>query len=63
MVLKAYIDCIGIVLLSKFAVVFSIQILYELSKESATIHGLNYIASTRKIARLFWFLVVITGVN
>ena len=29
--------------------------------ESSTIHGLTYISTTRKYARLFWFLVVITG--
>ena len=29
--------------------------------ESSTIHGLNYISTTRKYARLFWMLVVLTG--
>ena len=29
--------------------------------ESSTIHGLTYISTTRKYARLFWFLVVVTG--
>ena len=29
--------------------------------ESSTIHGLTYISTTRKYARLFWILVVITG--
>ena len=29
--------------------------------ESSTIHGLTYISSTRKYARLFWILVVTTG--
>ena len=29
--------------------------------ESSTIHGLTYISTTRKYARLFWTLVVITG--
>ncbi len=29
--------------------------------ESSTIHGLTYISTTKKCARLFWFLVVITG--
>ena len=29
--------------------------------ESSTVHGLGYISSTKKIARLFWILVVIAG--
>ena len=29
--------------------------------ESSTIHGLTYISTTRRYARLFWILVVITG--
>ena len=29
--------------------------------ESSTIHGITYISTTRKYARLFWILVVITG--
>ena len=29
--------------------------------ESSTIHGLTYISSTRKYARVFWIIVVITG--
>ena len=29
--------------------------------ESSTIHGLTYISTTRKFARLFWILVVISG--
>ena len=29
--------------------------------ESSTIHGLSYIASTRRCVKLFWFLVVIAG--
>ena len=29
--------------------------------ESSTIHGLTYISSTRKLVRLFWIFVVITG--
>ena len=29
--------------------------------ESSTIHGLTYISTMRKYARLFWTLVVITG--
>ena len=29
--------------------------------ESSTIHGLTYISTTQKYARLFWILVVITG--
>ena len=29
--------------------------------DSSTIHGLTYISTTRKYARLFWILVVITG--
>ena len=29
--------------------------------ESTTIHGLTYISSTRKYARIFWILVVLTG--
>ena len=29
--------------------------------ESSSIHGLTYISTTRKYARLFWILVVITG--
>ncbi len=29
--------------------------------ESSTIHGLTYISTTRKYARLFWFLIVVTG--
>ena len=29
--------------------------------ESSTIHGLTYISTTRKYARLFWVLVVIAG--
>ena len=29
--------------------------------ESSTIHGLTYISTTRKYARIFWILVVITG--
>ena len=29
--------------------------------ESSTIHGLTYISTTRKYARLFWILVVLTG--
>ena len=29
--------------------------------ESSTIHGLTHIYTTRKYARLFWSLVVITG--
>ena len=30
--------------------------------ESSTIHGLSYISTTRRLARLFWILVVITGI-
>ena len=29
--------------------------------ESSTIHGLSYISTTQKYARLFWTLVVISG--
>ena len=29
--------------------------------ESSTIHGLTYIATTRKYVRMFWILVVIVG--
>ena len=29
--------------------------------ESSTIHGLSYIATTRKYVRMFWILVVIVG--
>ena len=29
--------------------------------ESSTIHGLTYISTTRRYARLFWILIVITG--
>ena len=29
--------------------------------ESSTIHGLTYISTTRKYARLFWFSIVVTG--
>ena len=29
--------------------------------ESSTIHGLSYIASTRRCVKLFWILVVIAG--
>ena len=29
--------------------------------ESSTIHGLTYIATTRKYVRIFWILAVITG--
>ena len=29
--------------------------------ESSTIHGLTYISTTRKYARLFWILVVMSG--
>ena len=29
--------------------------------ESSTIHGLTYISTTKKYARLFWFLVVTSG--
>ena len=29
--------------------------------DTSTIHGLNYISSTRKLSRLFWILVVIGG--
>ena len=29
--------------------------------ESSTIHGLTYISTTQKYARLFWILVVMTG--
>ena len=29
--------------------------------ESSTIHGLTYISTTRKYARIFWILVVISG--
>ena len=29
--------------------------------ESSTIHGLTYISTTRKFARLFWILVIISG--
>ena len=29
--------------------------------ESTTIHGLNYISTTRKLVRLFWIIVVIGG--
>ena len=29
--------------------------------ESSSIHGLSYIASTRKLSRVFWMLVVIVG--
>ena len=29
--------------------------------ESSTIHGLTYISTTRKYARLFWILVVVSG--
>ena len=30
---------------------------------SSTIHGLSYIASSRKYVKLFWILVVVTGVT
>ena len=30
--------------------------------ESSTIHGLSYISTTRRFARLFWILVVIIGI-
>ena len=30
--------------------------------ESSTIHGLTYISTTRRFARLFWILVVTTGI-
>ena len=29
--------------------------------ESSTIHGLVYISTTRKLLKLFWFIVVVTG--
>ena len=29
--------------------------------DSSTIHGLTYISTTRKYARVFWILVVLTG--
>ena len=29
--------------------------------ESSTIHGVSYLASTRKLQRLFWIFVVVTG--
>ena len=29
--------------------------------ESSTIHGLSYIAQTRKFAKLFWISVVLSG--
>ena len=29
--------------------------------ESSTIHGLNYISTTKKYTRLFWILIVATG--
>ena len=29
--------------------------------ETSTIHGLNYISTTRKCSRLFWILIVIVG--
>ena len=29
--------------------------------ESSTVHGLNYISTTRKYARAFWILVVLCG--
>ena len=29
--------------------------------ESATVHGIVYISTTRKFIKMFWFLVVITG--
>ena len=29
--------------------------------DSATIHGLSYIAGTRGFARLFWMMVVVTS--
>ena len=29
--------------------------------ETSTIHGLNYISTTRKYSRLFWILIVIVG--
>ena len=29
--------------------------------ESTTIHGLTYISTTRKLVRLFWVIVVISG--
>ena len=29
--------------------------------ESSTIHGLNYVSTTRKSVRLFWVVVVFTG--
>ena len=29
--------------------------------ESSSIHGLNYISTTRKCVKLFWILVVFTG--
>ena len=29
--------------------------------ESSTIHGLTYISTTQKHARLFWFFIVVTG--
>ena len=29
--------------------------------ESSTIHGLSYISTTRKYARIFWILVVLAG--
>ena len=29
--------------------------------ESSTVHGLAYISTTRRLVRLFWILVIITG--
>ena len=29
--------------------------------ESSTVHGLNYISTTKKYVRLFWIIVVISG--
>ena len=31
--------------------------------ESSTIHGLSYISTTKKLVRIFWILVVITGLT
>ena len=34
---------------------------FKIFLENSTIHGLSYIASTRRLTRLFWILVVIAG--
>ena len=33
----------------------------EIFLESSTIHGLVYLSQSRRLAKLFWILVVITG--